>query len=78
MTDELHAPYKTLFSSPNALLVMTVEEDLRKGGFTVMLVDSGDNDFSVVVAREEFDNAVALLKQKNPKLGEIFSVPKEK
>lgn len=77
MIDEIQAPYKTLFSSSNALLVMTVEEDLTKAGFSVMLVDGGDKDFSVVVAREEYENALSLLKQKNPKLGENFSTPKE-
>lgn len=78
MKDEIHAPYRTVFSSHNRLLVVTVEEDLKKAGFSVMLVDNGDQDFSIVVTREEYDNALGLLKQKNPKLGEIFSVPKEK
>jgi len=68
--------YQTLVSTRNELWAVSIQEDLKKAGFDILVTDDGDNHYSVVVNKEDYPNVKALLKT-NPKYGQIFTVPKE-
>lgn len=70
-------PYKTIYTTTNVLMAVTVEGDLKKAGIAVLLVDNGDNEFTVVVPSDQVENATNLLKQTHPR-GELFSPQKDK
>jgi hypothetical protein len=57
-------------------MAATVQGDLKRAGFDVILNDAGDGEFHVVVASEDYENAKSLLIT-NPKYGQIFTGPKE-
>ena len=68
--------YRTLVTTNNELWAVTIQEDLRKAGFDVLVTEDRDSHFSVVVEKEDYENTKALLET-NPKYGQIFTVPKE-
>lgn len=68
--------YKTLFTTSNELWAVTIQDDLKKAGFTLLVRDGGENQYNVVAAQGDYEHVKALLET-NPKYGQIFSVPKE-
>ncbi len=75
MEEKININFKTVFQTTNVIMAATVQEDLKRAGFTALLNDVGDGEFHVVVDADEFKNAKSLLIT-NPKY-EIFNVPKE-
>lgn len=76
MADEIKVPFKTLYKTTNILMAVTVQEDLNRAGFVVLVNQVGDNEYHVVIASNDYDHAHALLVT-NPKYGDIFTPPKE-
>jgi len=68
--------YKTIFTTSNELWAVTIQEDMRKAGFILLVRDNGDNQFGLEAAQGDYEHVKALLET-NPKYGQIFSVPKE-
>ena len=68
--------YKSLFTTSNELWAVTIQDDLKKAGFMLLVRDAGEKQYNVLVAQDDYEHVKALLET-NPKYGQIFSVPKE-
>jgi len=76
MEEEIRVPFKTLYKTTHIIMAVTVQEDLARAGFVVLVNQVSDNEYHVVIASNDYENAHALLVT-NPKYGDIFTPPKE-
>ena len=76
MAEEIRVPFKTLYKTTHIIMAVTVQEDLARAGFVVLVNQVSDNEYHVVIASNDYENAHALLVT-NPKYGDIFTPPKE-
>ena len=51
--------YKTLFTTSNELWAVTIQDDLKKAGFTLLVRHAGENQYNVMAAQGDYDHFIS-------------------